>query len=283
MKILKFSFYFFILEIVNLVLGVNMSLAGDLLLKGTFIQGGLITGYTEPGAQVLFNNKNIRVSNLGVFLIGFGRNSKDTATIKIKFPDSNVIKKKLYVKKRNYIIQRIDGLPQKQVKPGPKDIEKIRSDNKKITNIRRLDTADTSFISGFQWPAIGPISGVFGSQRILNGIAKSPHNGVDVAAPKGSPVTAASDGTIVLVQNDMFYTGKTIMINHGHGLSSIYVHMDKILIKKGQKISKGQKIGTIGSTGRATGPHLHWGISLFDVHLDPSLLVGKMPRKPEKE
>jgi murein DD-endopeptidase MepM/ murein hydrolase activator NlpD len=249
------------------------SIAGEFILKGPLVQGGLVIGHTKPGAQVAINGNKIRVSKQGMFLIGFGRNAKNTSRLYIKFPDNSKIQKTLKIKKRTYAVQRIDGLPSRQVTPDTKDLDQIKNDNNKIAHIRRLDTLSTGFTSGFQWPAIGPITGVFGSQRILNGNAKAPHNGVDVAAPRGSPVIAAANGTIALVQSNMFYTGKTVMIDHGHGLSTVYIHMDKIFVTNGTQVNKGDKIGVVGSTGRATGPHLHWGASLFDVHLDPSLLV----------
>jgi hypothetical protein len=274
MTIYKASIWFILMGILNTGPFSVDSVAGDFILKGPQVQGGLVIGYTEPGAQVAINGNKVRVSKLGVFLIGFGRNAKNTSKLYIKFPDKSIIQKTLKIKERKYSVQRIDGLPSRQVTPNPKDLAQIKIDNAKIAHIRRLDTSNAHFTSGFQWPAIGPITGVFGSQRILNGIAKAPHNGVDLAAPKGSPVTAAANGTIALVDSKMFYTGKTVMIDHGHGLSSVYVHMDKIFVTNGTQVKKGDKIGVVGSTGRATGPHLHWGATLFDVHLDPSLLVG---------
>jgi len=258
-------------------LGIKISNAGELRLNGPLVQGGLITGHTKPGALVIFNKRKLRVSELGEFIIGFGRNAKDTSTLHVRNFNTSEVLRTLKIKQRKYAIQRIDGLPSRQVTPKPKDLSRVKIDNKKITEIRRLDTENTGFTSGFQWPAVGPITGVFGSQRILNGNAKNPHNGVDVGAPKGAPVTAAANGNIALIHKDMFYTGKTVMIDHGHGLTSIYVHLDKILVRKSQQVQRGQLIGTVGSTGRVTGPHLHWGVSLFDVHLDPALLVGTMP------
>ena len=255
----------------------GVSAATDLRLDGPLTQGGLVIGHTAPGAHVTINGCGIRVSDRGVFLIGFGRDAKPMAALHIRHPDGHEIRKSLKVKQRDYQVQRINGLPSRQVTPKPEDLARIKNDNAGIAGVRRLDTPGANFASGFQWPALGPISGVFGSQRILNGKPKNPHNGVDVAAPNGSPVTAAANGTVALVHGDMFYTGKTVMIDHGHGLSSVYVHMAGILVREGQRVTKGEAIGAVGKTGRVTGPHLHWGVSLFDVHLDPSLLAGAMP------
>ena len=278
MTIYKFLFFFILIGFLNTGLSAKKSFASQLTLKGPLVQGGLVIGFTEPGAKVSIDERNIRVSKQGLFLIGFGRNAKKTFALQVLFPDSSKILKTLKIKTRMYDVQRIEGLPSQQVTPGSKELIRIKSDNTKIANIRHLDTPSISFNSGFQWPSIGPITGVFGSQRILNGKKRSPHNGIDVAAPKGSPISAAADGNVALVQNNMFFTGKTVMIDHGHGLSTIYVHMDKIFVTRGKQVSKGEVIGVVGSTGRATGPHLHWGASLFDVHLYPSLLVGTMPK-----
>ncbi|NQV84298.1 MAG: M23 family metallopeptidase [Rhodospirillales bacterium] len=264
-------------------LAPGVSLAGDLRLKGPMMQGGLVTGHTEPGAHVSVDGRTVRVSEGGAFLIGFGRDAKPTSALIVRHPGGLETRKTLRIKQRDYKVQRINGLPSRQVTPKPEDLARIKNDNAKIAGVRRLDTPDAGFASGFQWPATGPLSGVFGSQRILNGKGKNPHNGVDVAAPFGAPVTAAADGTVALVHPDMFYTGKTVMIDHGHGLSSVYVHMDKILVRDGQRIIKGMPIGAVGKTGRVTGAHLHWGVSLFGVHLDPSLLVGPMVPSPAKK
>lgn len=251
--------------------------AGTLSLDGPPIQGGLMIGSTDPGTKVTVEGRPVRVSGEGAFLVGFGRDAKKTVRLRLDHPDGTRTEKTLSVKGRDYQVQRIDGLPERQVTPRkPEDLARIRDDNAKIAEVRKMDTAQTWFASGFQWPAIGPISGVFGSQRILNGKPRRPHNGVDVAAPRGSTVTAAADGVVALVHPDMFYTGKTVMIDHGHGLSSVYVHMDGILVVDGQWVAKGTPIGIVGKTGRVTGPHLHWGVSLFGTHLDPALLAGPM-------
>lgn len=250
------------------------ALAGSLELEGTLTQGGLVIGITDPGARVSIDGSNVRVSSDGQFLIGFGRDAKPDALLRIRHPGGEVTEKNLKVAKRQYKVQRINGLAPRQVTPKPEDLKRIRNDNAQIAKARRHDRDQTDFSSGFGWPAVGPISGVFGSRRILNGKPKNPHNGIDIAAPRGAPVTASADGVVALADEDMFYTGKTVMIDHGHGLTSVYAHMDKIVVTRGQRITKGDAIGTIGRTGRVTGPHLHWGITLFGTHLDPALLAG---------
>lgn len=243
------------------------------LLKGSLIPGSLITGKVAPGSKINFHNKTVRVSPDGTFILGFGRNAKLTQSIEILDPNGFTYTQNIKLKKRTYNITRIDGLPGRKVTPNPKDVKRIKANNAGIARVRQLDTKTQNFLNGFQWPILGRISGVYGSQRVLNGKPRSPHNGVDIAAPKGSTVLATAKGTIALVHQDMFYSGKTVMIDHGHGLSSIYIHMSEILVKQGQLVTKGEAIGAVGMTGRATGPHLHWGISLFRTHLDPMLIV----------
>ena len=244
------------------------------LLKGSLIPGSLITGKVAPGSKINFHKKTVRVSPDGTFILGFGRNAKLTQSIEILDPNGFTYTQNIKLKKRTYNITRIDGLPGRKVTPNPKDVKRIKANNAGIARVRQLDTKSQNFLNGFQWPILGRISGVYGSQRVLNGKPRSPHNGVDIAAPKGSTVLATAKGTIALVHQDMFYSGKTVMIDHGHGLSSIYIHMSEILVKQGQLVTKGEAIGAVGMTGRATGPHLHWGISLFRTHLDPMLIVA---------
>ncbi len=261
----------------GVLLLTGIAAAGTLSLDGPPTQGGLMIGKTDPGTRVTVDGRLVRVSGEGAFLVGFGRDAKGTVSLRLVHPDGSRTEKTLSITGRNYRVQRIDGLPERQVTPKkPEDLARIRNDNAKIAAVRKKDTARPGFASGFQWPARGPLSGVFGSRRILNGKPRRPHNGVDVAAPRGSTVTAAADGVVALVHPDMFYTGKTVMIDHGHGLSSVYVHMDDILVVDGQRVAKGTPIGIVGKTGRVTGPHLHWGVSLFNTHLDPALLAGPM-------
>jgi murein DD-endopeptidase MepM/ murein hydrolase activator NlpD len=242
-------------------------------IQGPLIPGGLVTGKVKPGSKISIQGRSVRTTRDGAFVLGFGRDAKRYQTIAILDPSGFTYNHDIKLKSRTYKVTRIDGLPERKVTPNPKDIKRIKADNAGIAQVRKLDTEAQSFLDGFQWPTMGRISGVFGSQRVLNGKLRSPHNGVDIAAPNGSPVLATTAGKVVLVHQDMFYSGKTVMIDHGHGLSSVYIHMSKITVKKGERVSKGDQVGTVGMTGRATGPHLHWGISLFGTHLDPMLIV----------
>ena len=160
----------------------------------------------------------------------------------------------------------------------PKSVyDRIRAENATIAKARAKDTADDHFESGWIWPAQGRISGVYGSQRILNGKPRRPHFGLDVAAPVGTPVVSPADAVVALAHRDMYYTGGTLILDHGHGLTSAMLHLDSVEVEIGDFVRKGQRIGTIGKTGRATGPHLDWRINLFKARLDPAFLVPPMP------
>ncbi len=246
-------------------------------LKGNFTQGGLVVGRAAPGASVTLDGRPVRVAADGEFLIGFGRDAPAAAELIVIYGDGRRESRHLAVKPRRYKVQRINGLARRKVTPRDQDIARIRADNALIGAVRHLDTDHDYFKSGFAWPVKGPLSGVFGSLRILNGKPKSPHNGTDIAAPSGALVTAPADGIVALVGDDMFYTGKTVMIDHGFGLITVYAHMSKILATEGAVVHRGDPIGRVGKTGRVTGPHLHWGATLFATHLDPALLAGKMP------
>lgn len=256
---------------------VSPAKARELTLQGHFTQGGLVIGHTSPDSRVSLDGKDIVMSPEGTFILGFGRNAAPSAQLQVTHADGRQENRTIRVKSRTYKEQRINGLPKKKVTPPPEDLRRIREDNGLIKGVRDTTTLTPFFLSGFSWPVKGPLSGVFGSLRILNGKPRSPHNGVDVAAPTGTVITAPADGNVVLVHDDMFYTGKTVMLDHGLGLSSVYAHMSAISVKEGDAVNKGQPIGKIGKTGRATGPHLHWGVTLERTHLDPALLAGDMP------
>ena len=250
--------------------------AGNITMQGAFAQGGLVTGVVWPGSDISLDGTPVKVSEDGFFVLGFGRDAKPEARLQVTFPDGSSEDVSLEIEQRKFDIQKIDGLPQRKVTPKPEDLARIRDDNAQIAKVRGINSDAPLFSSGFIWPLKGRISGVYGSQRILNGKPKSPHNGVDIAAKKGSVIVAPADGVVALTHQDMFYSGKTLMLDHGHGLSSVYIHMSEILVADGQKVLQGDPIGKVGMTGRATGPHLHWGVTLFKTHLDPALAAGEM-------
>ncbi len=240
-------------------------------------QGALLFGSTLPGSAVELDGKTVPLAPDGRFLLGFGRDAAPESRLQVRLANGGVEEFRLSVAKRDWVIQRIDGLPEKQVTPDPKALERIRQENELIAQARRRFTVAPFYAAGFAQPALGPLSGVFGSQRILNGEPRQPHSGTDFAAPKGAPVMAASDGVVSFVHQDMFFTGKTLMIDHGLGLQSVYAHLDAILVKPGQKVAKGEVIGHVGASGRATGAHLHLGFTWGEVRLDPELVLGATP------
>ena len=250
---------------------------GRLSLDGQFQQGGLVFGTTEPGAEVRLGGRAVRVSPDGRFVIGFGRDHKPGARLSVVFPDGSRQDRELRIAAREYRVQRIDGLPPKKVTPPESVWKRIKAENAEIAKVRKIDRPEALFESGFEWPAIGRISGVYGSQRILNGKPRRPHFGIDIAAPKGTVVRAPADGVVSLVHEDMYYTGGTIILDHGHGLTSAFLHLEDLLVEEGQRVTRGTPIATVGSTGRSTGPHLDWRINWFKERVDPALLVGPMP------
>lgn len=242
--------------------------------------GALIIGQAAAGSSVTVDGQPVRVSEDGVFLSGVGRD--DTGTVTVVSSGSNGDQQRtISILPREYKIQRIDGLPKKTVTPDPETAERIGRELAMIRDVRKVETEElyVNLIADnvFEWPATGRISDVYGSQRILNGQPRRPHFGVDVAAPTGTPIITMAPGVVRLTHEDMVLTGKTVMVDHGYGLMSVYIHMNEITVAEGQKLSRGEQIGTIGSTGRSTGPHLHWGVTLFSQQLDPMLLVGPMP------
>ena len=258
--------------IIFFLFSFNISHAVEFL--GDFKQGSFILGKTNPKSNVFIDNKKVRVSSDGYFAFGLDRDRKNNVLIKIRNEkETKLIEKK--VLKRKYKIQRIDGLPPKQVTPPPEVFDKIKRDNILIGNARAIDSELLFFKDKFIYPIDKyVITGVYGSQRILNGKPRRPHYGIDFHAPEGTPVKSMMDGVVTLVENDMYFTGGTIIFDHGHGISTLYMHMKNIDVKKGQKIKKGQIVGTLGQSGRATGPHLDIRLNWFNVKLDPATILN---------
>ena len=278
----KLNYKFLLAPIVIFLFQFNPSIAQETLtldyndikvfLKGDFIQGGLVKGKTDNDISVKFKERLLRKTSKGFFVIGFGRDHPKVANLSIKI-NKKWISKNLYVKKRVYKTQIINGLEKKMVTPPKSFYDRIIRENKAIKVVRNLDSDIDFIFQKFNWPAKGIISGVFGSQRILNGKPKRPHYGIDIAAKKGTSVLAPIESIVRMAEKDLYYTGGTIMLDHGHGVTSVYSHLSLINVNVGDKVLKGQKIGEIGSTGRSTGPHLDWRINWFLERLDPALLV----------
>ena len=251
---------------------------GDVKLEGDFLQGGLVQGRTIPGTKVTLDGQPVRVSPEGRFVFGFHRDAPAAAVLALRYPDGRTEERPLVIESRDYKVQRIDGLPPKMVTPPESVLARIKAENARIAEARAQDRAEPDYLTGFVWPTVGRISGVYGSQRILNGKPRQPHYGIDIAAPAGTPVRAPADGVVTLAEADLYYTGGTLIIDHGHGLTSAFLHMKDVEVALGQRVRQGEHIGTVGSTGRSTGPHLDWRINWFKARIDPSLLAGPMPQ-----
>ncbi|WP_255439043.1 M23 family metallopeptidase [Aestuariibacter sp. GS-14] len=259
-----------------LLVGVCLALsaqAGSLVLKGEATQGSLMRGKLPSGTKVWLNDNPVDTLDDGAFAIGFGRDAKVSHTLRWLLPSGEQQSQTIVLAEREYPTQRIEGVPQAMVTPPESVLARIKNDNWLVANARKARSELRDFTSEFIWPAEGPITGVYGSQRIFNGEPKRPHYGVDVGAPTGTDVVAPAGGTITLAQADLYYSGGTLIIDHGLGVNSTFLHLSKLTVAVGDRVEQGQKIGEIGATGRATGPHLDWRLNWYDERLDPALLV----------
>lgn len=248
-----------------------------LTLTGAMTQGSLIIGRTLPGAKVRFDGKALSVQADGQFAFGFGRDFGASAVIDADLPDGRKLSRTLSVAPREYDIQRIDGLPDSMVSPPQDVLDRIARENKAVGAARSFDTPQSWFAEKIDWPVTGIISGVYGSQRILNGEPRRPHFGVDIASPEGTPIAAPAPGIVRMAEPDLYYTGGTVILDHGAGISTTYLHMSRLDVAVGDQVSRGASLGLVGKTGRATGPHLCWRLNWFQERLDAQLAAGPMP------
>jgi len=250
-----------------------------LSLEGNLEQGGLMIGHTTKGAMVASDGAKVTVSPDGVFLVGFGRDHPAISRLKVTYTDGRQVLKELKIKQREYRIQRIDGLPKRKVTPQKMDYDRIKKESAKIRKARRMNDGRTDYLSGWRWPVEGPISGVYGSQRILNGKPRRPHFGVDIAVPTGTLVRAPADGIVTLAESDLFFSGGTLIVDHGQKLSSSFLHLSKVLVEVGTRVKAGDPIAKVGATGRVTGAHLDWRMNFHKHQIDPQMLVPPMPKQ----
>ena len=274
---------YFIILVLFLAQGI---LAGGILtapanalevINGKAIQGGMIILKSAPDSTLTANGEALMLSPQGYAVIGFHRDETAPITIIETIEDGTSADFTFTPAPRQYKEQRIDGLPPAMVTPPEETLARIRRDREIVSTARSFATSINAFSSDFIWPVHGTITGVYGSYRVLNGEPRAPHYGIDVAAPKGTPVRAPADGIIRMVDN-LYFTGITIILDHGHGLSSTFLHLDKAEVKIGDRVTQNQMLGTVGSSGRSTGPHLDWRINLFERRLDPMLIAGQMPQ-----
>ncbi|PTR24719.1 peptidase M23-like protein [Luteibacter sp. OK325] len=254
--------------IATMILSVTAS-AAVTDLPSSVSQGGLVIGHTAPGSRVMVGGKPVHVGADGIFVFGAGRDEQGPIEVVV-----GGARHTLSVTPRDWPIERVEGVPPATVNPPPEIAARIQREQAEVVAARDRDDTREDFAHGFIWPVTGRISGRFGNQRIYNGDPKAPHSGMDIAVPQGTPVKAPADGIITFARPDLYLTGGTVLLDHGFGLSSNFLHLSRIDVKVGQHVHQGEVIGAAGMTGRATGPHVHWGFNWFGVRLDPLLLPG---------
>jgi len=253
--------------------------AHGLELDGAFTQGGMIRGQVEPGQTVRLNGEPVKVSADGAFVIGFGREADAQHTLSVRAKGEVVAERRLTIEARDFEIERVDGLEEDKVSPPPEYYERRERETGMVSEARAPVSAMTHWQDGFIWPATGEITGVYGSQRILNGKPRAPHYGVDIAGGDGSPVKAPAGGLVRLAETDFLLEGGIVIIDHGFGVSSTLFHLKAVTVAEGERVEQGARIGRIGATGRATGPHVDWRVNWRETRLDPRLLAGPMDPK----
>ena len=240
--------------------------------RGEPTQGALLVGQAAAGTRLALDGNPVRVGSDGAFALGFGRDAKPDAVLEVVHGGGRKEALRLSVARREWQIQRIEGLPGGMVTPPPDVLDRIARERAAMAALRKVDSPEALFAGGFSWPAQGRISGVYGSQRILNGEPRAPHLGLDIAAPVGAPVAAMAPGRVLLAA-DFYFLGKVVVLDHGHGVQSLYAHLSRLDVAEGEAVARRQGIGAIGATGRVTGAHLHLGLNWFATAVDPQPLL----------
>jgi len=254
------------------IAGTNGGTSTHTTLPEAVQQGTLVFGQTAPGSKVTLHGKALRVAPDGRFVFGIGRDESRDARIDVQRPDGSHERVDVAVKKRDWPVERVSGVPPATIDPPPEIAARIAREQAAVAAQRNRDDARSDVFQGFIWPLEGRISGRFGRQRVYNGKPGSPHSGTDIAAPQGTPIRAPAAGLVVFAEPDLYLTGGTVLIDHGHGVGSNFLHLSRLDVAPGQRVEQGDIIGQVGATGRATGPHLHWGLTWFSTRLDPQLL-----------
>lgn len=251
-------------------------------IEGDWQQGGILQGTLHRPGTVIVSKRKLKIDPDGMFVFGLGRDHGETCQVKYIDQTGKEFLYNYSVEQRKYNVQRIEGVKSKHVTPPKEVTDRIKSEGRKVSQARLLNDERSDFTQKFIWPLSGPITGVYGSQRVYNGVPKSPHYGVDIAAPTGTKVRAPADGIVTLAEDDLYYSGGTLIMDHGHGLSSTFIHLSKLLVENGQKVKQGDFVAEVGASGRATGPHLDWRMNWFKERLDPQLLMQGIPMSDQK-
>lgn len=262
---------------IALITSFAASSAEQIALTGEIKQGGLLVGKTSAQNTVTLNGKAISVSSAGDYTFGFSRDDNKSYQLVVTSVNGDRVEKILTPEKRSYNIQRIEGIKKSIMQPNPKSVARAKQDSKQVKTARKVASSLNYFAQGFIAPIEGTITGVYGSQRVYNGVPKNPHFGLDYAGNTGDPVKAPASGTVLLWVPDMFYSGGTMIIDHGHGVSSTFLHLSNSYVKQGDMVKQGQVVAAVGKSGRATGPHLDWRINWFNVKIDPALVLKVKP------
>lgn len=238
-------------------------------------QGALVFGKAPPGSQVRYRERLLRATGYGTVAFGVGRDETGPLKVDVTLPSGRMEPVSIAVTPRDWPVEHVNGVPPKTVNPPPEIAARIQREQALVTAARERDDERTDFALPFQWPVQGRISGRFGNARVYNGQPGAGHSGMDIAAPDGTPVKAPAGGVVTFASPDLYLTGGTVLLDHGHGVSSNFLHLSRIDVKVGDRIEPGQVIGAVGATGRATGPHLHWGMNWFDTRIDPLLVLER--------
>lgn len=238
-------------------------------------QGALVIGKVPPGSVVHYGGRTLRVTSYGSVVFGIGRDASGSAKVDVTLPDGSSLAGVIRIQPRDWPLQHIQGVPPATVEPPPAIARRIKAEQARVTAARVRDDARADFAQTFIWPVQGRISGRFGRARVYNGKPGAPHSGLDIAVPTGTPVKAPAAGIVTFADPDLYLTGGTVLLDHGHGVSSNFLHLSRIDVREGQRVNQGDVIAAVGSTGRSTGPHLHWGMNWFDVRVDPQLVLER--------
>jgi murein DD-endopeptidase MepM/ murein hydrolase activator NlpD len=264
-------------SVLGIALACNAAAADAPKFPSSVSQGALVIGEIPPGAKARFADRDLKVTPDHYVVFGVGRDETGPVAVDVIERNGHRDRIEIAVTPRDWPVERIEGVPPATVEPPPDVAERIKKEQARVVAARQRDDAREDFLETFEWPVEGRISGRFGSQRVYvvkgKDVPKSPHPGMDIAVPQGTPIKAPASGIVTFADANLYLTGGTVLIDHGHGVSSNFLHMSRVDVKVGDRIEQGQVIGAVGMTGRATGPHLHWGMNWFDVRLDPLLLV----------
>jgi murein DD-endopeptidase MepM/ murein hydrolase activator NlpD len=271
-----------------LVSGLALKVMAEPLIYGQWIQGGHVMGQVEPGSTVQWNDQAVAINPFGQFFIGLGRDADRKYLLKVISPEGVAWQQTLSIKRRDYRIQRINGVPQNTVDIPEDQLERIGQEVQQVKTARANNLRLEGFMQPFVWPVFGPITGVYGSQRVYNGEPRRPHYGVDIARAEGTPVYAPADGLVTMAEPDLYFSGGTVIIDHGYQLTSTLMHLSAVSVEPGELVRQGDLIGRVGSTGRSTGPHLDWRMNWRNARIDPVMLVTPMddvcvPKNPDSE